>query len=358
MRYDSFDLTDAGTIGNGISGETLYRMGCCLETGNGVEKNPAQAVNCYREAADRGYMAAALADSFRLGLGVEENANMAFGLYTAAAQAGSVEGMYALGQCYLEGEGTVKDPKQAVKWLELAAEQGNPCAMFLLGVCLAEGLGVAESMAAAEDWIRKAAAKDGRFGVVAKAIERCDRIWDDLCSEQVAQELMEWTEWSGTGKTLCRRLLACLYQHGWGVAKDGETAEKLLILAAEDGSVPAMRTLAENRQYGFGVEKDLELARQWYERAVQQEDTTAMRLLAELYIQGINGEPEPDMAVCLYESAAEQGDAEAAYLLAGYYLAGSLPCDPENVREKVQTLLLRAARLGHGDAAVRLTQFF
>lgn len=79
-------------------------------------------------------------------------------------------------------------------------------------------------------------------------------------------------------------------------------------------------------------------------------------LLAELYLDGIDGEPMPDPALQLYEQAAALDDAEAAYLLAEHYLNGTLPCDPETTRGKAQLLLQQAARLGHGDAAFRLSQ--
>jgi TPR repeat protein len=69
----------------------MFFLAACYDTGTGVEKNPAQAVKWYREAADQGL---------------------------AAAQNN-------LGVMYEQGTGVEKDPAQAVSWFRKAAAQGN-----------------------------------------------------------------------------------------------------------------------------------------------------------------------------------------------------------------------------------------
>jgi hypothetical protein len=188
--------------------------------------------------------------------------------------------------------------------------------MFRLGVCYAEGTGVAASMAMAEDWICKAAKLEERFSAVAEALKDMDRPESMLDHpEQVAAVLQDYAE---EGSNLCRWLLQSFYRHGLGVPQDSAAAEALLLQAAQEGFVPAMRTLAVTRQHGYGVEQDTQMALYWYDRAVEAGDAESMRMLAHWYTDGVDGVPNPDLAVKLYEQAVALG-LDTPILLADNY---------------------------------------
>jgi len=53
-----------------------------------------------------------------------------------------MEAQFDLGLRYYNGEGVVKNYKQAVYWYEKAANQGNADAQFNLGLCYGLGQGV------------------------------------------------------------------------------------------------------------------------------------------------------------------------------------------------------------------------
>jgi TPR repeat protein len=219
------------------------------------------------------------------------------------------------------------------------------CAMFRLGVCYAEGTGVAASMALAEDWICKAAKLEERFSAVAEALKDIDRPESMLDHpEQVAAVLQDYAE---EGSNLCRWLLQSFYRYGLGVPQDSAAAEALLLQAAQEGFVPAMRTLAVTRQHGYEVEQDTPMALYWYDRAVQAGDAESMRMLAHWYTDGVDGVPNPDLAVKLYEQAVALKDTEAAFWLEEHYLSGTLPCDPALLDEKVNALRAQAGYLGY-----------
>mmetsp|Transcript_34942 Transcript_34942/g.78956 ORF Transcript_34942/g.78956 Transcript_34942/m.78956 type:complete len:237 (-) Transcript_34942:118-828(-) len=59
----------------------------------------------------------------------------------AAALEGDKHALFALGECYLEGDGSSSDPARARGWLEKAAEQGFPPAECRLGTMLLKGQG-------------------------------------------------------------------------------------------------------------------------------------------------------------------------------------------------------------------------
>src|SRR5438876_5261205 len=92
-------------------------------SGEGVAKDPAEAVKWYRKAADQDY----------------------------------ARGQYNLGKMYQRGEGVIKDAAEALKWYRKAADQGNPTAQFSLGGMYQRGEGVTKNTAAALEWYRKAA---------------------------------------------------------------------------------------------------------------------------------------------------------------------------------------------------------
>ena len=103
--------------------EEAYNRGLMYQNGNGVPKDPAEAVRSYRKAADGG---------------------------VAKAQ-------YALGVMYQQGWGVGQDPAEAAKWYRKAADQGNAFAQNDLGVLYQSGKGVMQDATVAVQWYRKAA---------------------------------------------------------------------------------------------------------------------------------------------------------------------------------------------------------
>ena len=54
------------------------------------------------------------------------------------------------------GNGVLKDDKQAVKWYQKAADQGFAKAQYNLGVLYANGIGELKDLSKAKYWINKA----------------------------------------------------------------------------------------------------------------------------------------------------------------------------------------------------------
>ncbi len=97
----------------------------------------AQAVPCYRKAAENGY-----------------------------APAQNTMGVFALNGTY----GVKKDPREAVSWFRKAAEKGWSPSQCYLGECYEKGTGVEKDLKQAEYWYRKAAEKKNRGAI--KALQR------------------------------------------------------------------------------------------------------------------------------------------------------------------------------------------
>ena len=92
-----------------------------------AEKNYNLAANWYRKAADQGdaYGQSKLGTLYAKGQGVKKNPKEAIKLYLLSANQGFVEAQNNLGVMYFNGIGVSKNQEQALKWFKLAAEQGD-----------------------------------------------------------------------------------------------------------------------------------------------------------------------------------------------------------------------------------------
>merc|ERR1711871_1798729 len=78
-------------------------------------------------------------------------------LYKQAAELGDLDAIYRLGQNYLHGMGTTKDPVRAAELFENSASQGHAQSMYALAVLYRLGKGVERDSKKANDLVKKAA---------------------------------------------------------------------------------------------------------------------------------------------------------------------------------------------------------
>ena len=123
-------------------------LGVRYDNGDGVAKDPVEAVKWYRRAA-------------------EQNLAMA---------------QYNLGVCYDQGEAVAKDPVEAAKWYRKAAEQNFAKAQYNLGVCYDNGEGVAKDYVEAYKW-RLLAARQGN----EDAKKTMNMLENKMTPEQIAE---------------------------------------------------------------------------------------------------------------------------------------------------------------------------
>lgn len=121
-----------------ITPEQYYIMAVKHYNGQGVKKDPMQAVKYYEEAAKQGHIKA----QFNLGLMLFEGfsipKNQKQGAYwlLKAAEQGEPKAQYQIGCAYLEGKGVEKELTHALNWLQKSADQGNPDAANALKLIL------------------------------------------------------------------------------------------------------------------------------------------------------------------------------------------------------------------------------
>ena len=185
------------------SNEAAFRIAELYVKGEGVQRNLAEAVKWYREAASHGHADA----QFRLGLILlngalgggaakwhsaatahdahlaQKNAHALFPSgfevrsdpveclrwLEEASQNGVREADSVIGSIYLEGQVRPRDFAAARQRLQLSADAGVASAQFRLGDMLFRGLGQPSNPAAAADWYERAAAQGHPRAAVAIA---------------------------------------------------------------------------------------------------------------------------------------------------------------------------------------------
>ncbi len=174
-------LQYAADKGHALAQWKLARM---YAAGDGVPQNDLRAFEYFRSIAD-GHaddspdlpQARIVANAFvQLGhyyldgipnTEVKADADRAREMYSyAASYFGDADAQYNLGRLYLEGNGTPKEPRQALRWLALAANKGQYRAQALLGNLLFAGEVVQRQAARGLMWLtlardNTAGAEDG-----------------------------------------------------------------------------------------------------------------------------------------------------------------------------------------------------
>lgn len=121
------DLKEVAYAGN-VNAQV--QLGVIYLTGDGVNKDDAEALKWLRKAADQDN---ALAERY-------------------------------LAEMYFKGRGVPADNMEAAKWLRLAADQGDPDSEHNLAVLYEQGLGVPHNVKEAANWMRKAAEQNFAAG--------------------------------------------------------------------------------------------------------------------------------------------------------------------------------------------------
>lgn len=105
----------------------LYNLASCYERGWGVEENQKQAVELYRQAADKGSPDATrnLAHCLMDGRGVNKNLRQAFQKYKEAAIAGDAYAQLLMARAYQRGIMVKKNSEKEAAWLSAYEKTTN-----------------------------------------------------------------------------------------------------------------------------------------------------------------------------------------------------------------------------------------
>lgn len=213
-------LRQAATSGDA---EAQVELGNRYAEGNGLAKDPAQALDWYRKAAD----------------------------------AGLGKAKVLVGEAYLLGRGTSVDIPQAMRWLEPAAKDKVPGAAGLLGQCYDKQ----EKYAEALQWFLKSQEQGD-----AKAPLRIGFAYVEM--EDYSKAIPWLQQAADAGEGQAKFSLGMIYFNGYSVEKDFKKAVRYFEAAANQNLPEAEFMLGVMYHYGYGVTADLEQAKKWLRLAL------------------------------------------------------------------------------------------
>ena len=240
---------------------------------------------------------------YQNGLGVEKDEDKAFRLFERAAEKGYAESQNKLGEMYFGGQGTGQNPSKAFEWTMKAAQQGVPKGMENVGVLYLYGIGVEKDIEQAKYWLKKAAELgDEKAEQLLNRIDQGDDAAEGSGEQQSLEKVQE---------------------------------------AAEQGSVSAMKMLANYYINRPGGKEDLYEAYKWAQKAAELGDEESKNLCQQLEAT-LNGETAEFDEV---KRGAENGNAGSQKILADYYATGY-----KTQRDLVKALYWMKKAAASGDA--------
>ena len=147
-------------------------------------------------------------------------------VFCVAADRGSADAQYALGLCYQQGNGVIKNSQKAFEWYCKAAEKNHADAQHKVGRCYEKGDGVSVSEEKALEWYAKAAGLGSAEAREAQA--RIIKSWSDSC------KVLQYTAKQGNIDAQYE-LAQCYYNGSKGLPKDIRIALEWFDKAAAGG---------------------------------------------------------------------------------------------------------------------------
>lgn len=309
-----------------------YALGLAYAEGKGVPVLENETSGWMRKAAEGGLPAALVRMGELLldGEGVERDPVEALRLFSAAARAGDAKGQYYKGICCLYGYGLMKDPEMAVRYLKAAADMGYAPALYRLGLLYRDGMGIGADWREAVKYLYLAAGEENgaplsrgrkrrRFTGVSMRFmrQKMQRIYT------AAENTVKANAAAGFCRTFCRPRRACYPENQWLYELDasydssrynknrGYSHQKWDVALAEG----ALGRLLELGSPAEGIKPAPLVAFGWYRRAMRHGHSGAMFRLGDAYRSGRGVPRDPVQAVCLFRRAAEFGNVRGQFAM-------------------------------------------
>lgn len=225
------------------------------------DKNPEEAARWFKQAATAGDVNAQLylAAAYLYGLGVKKNLDTANHYYIDAAKNGNSLAQYALAESFLDTKHAA-NKKLGVIWLTKSAASGNSRALTKLGRLYIAGLVVDKDEEKGVELLNKAVAQNDTEAMVA--------LGDLELAKGDNTKALEWYNRSvSLGDAQGYLQLAHAYLQEKSPLYAPQSGFLWTLKAAEKGSIPAKKELAELYQKGLGVSADQSMAKEWQTKA-------------------------------------------------------------------------------------------
>lgn len=218
-----------------------------------------------------------------------------------SADQGDMQAQFALGVCFLYGDGVEKNYDMALKYFQLASNQGHISALYALATCYKDGHGVIKDERKAFEYLKKAADKgyEPAINEIAKY-----------------KEITPLQEAADKGDAQSQLRLAERYMTGNGVVKDLDKAIEYYKKAADQNNITAEYALA----CYYNEKRNFLIASKYYKKAADKGDAKSQYMLGTYYEYGLALPQNDDKALEYYKKAANQGDISAMFAAGDMYM--------------------------------------
>ena len=244
----------AATLKSGPAADTTISATIADEFVKGLDAEQQAAARLNRQAADLGHARAAfdLGSAYLRGEGVEKNPAEAVAYFRKAAALGHVPAMRRLAELYRSGEGAVApDAGQAVQFYQKAASLGDGEAIIELALMYRHGqYGLAKDSAQALRLFRSAASLPrtawGYEYAAGTALAELASMYanGEGVTKDIAEAIQLCREGADLGNAAALYELSGMYERGEGVERNVEHAAKLVVMALDKLAV----MLAERKE--------------------------------------------------------------------------------------------------------------
>lgn len=311
------------------------------------------AYRLYSRAADKKYPSAlrSMGQLYMLGLGVPTDREKAFLYYQEAAALGNEAAFFDICRSYFLGCGVEKDIDKAIELLSHKVEEGDAEAMHFLGRCY---FTMNDSKNAYAWW--KKAAENGSHEAAFSLSYAYLVGPDEIRNPKKGVELLKRAAEAVPGVPEAQFHLALLYLRGnseYAIEKDISKGIEWLKKSADGGSFSALGLYGRILFEGKYIDQDIKLGIRLMESAGEHDDATQI-YLSSLYCYGTESvEADYEKGAYWANKAVENGSDEAMLDLAMLYLDGlGVQAD----EEKALALIKRSAAAGNEDAKYILTE--
>jgi len=198
------------------------------------------------------------------GLGIKQDASLAWLLFEKAAELGFLEGKVMAGRALLLGEGVERNTRHARRWLAEAAAGGDAIAMLHMGLSYRAPYVAETDVQKATAWYEKARAAGSAVALVMLGHMQTT---GELGQADQAAAFNLFKEAADVGLADGQVRVAHAYLRGTGVKVDVDAARGWFEKASQQGSVEAWVGLGYLYHAGLGVSRDIEKAKDWYRKA-------------------------------------------------------------------------------------------
>ncbi len=330
----------------------------------------------------------------------EENYEVAFNLFSQAAEANHIRATEWLAHMYLNGYGVKADKAKAFSFYQKGTEGNDAEAWNMLGRCYYEGWGCTQNLEEANRCFQKAAALDC---VVAQFNLALNYFYGNGLIEDKAKALAWFKLAAGNGHNNALAWIGYCYLYGYSVGVNADKAQEFFQRASANGSklpdewkeeidlaLKAARATAAEEVYEvaqkfiglkkydqgivlheraaaagyaesqyalgklyFNTEKYRREGVKWYLRAAKNNHAAAQNMVGRCYTEGWEVAVNKNKAVEYYTAGAANGNAWAQYNLATCYEIGE-GCKQDE--DKAKLWYERAAQNGNENAQKRLKE--